>query len=189
MTAAFLFFLPMGALSYSLDFGEAGNRAYPDRASRRLLHGVAKLFGVFLAVCGNLVAFVYHLEVGKAHLAFGEIPARQAHVWLGLMAVGGACVMAASGLYKFIAATRDSAKLFRWHGLLGPLVWVCGLLCICIAAYFEYLEGAGHYTPGQVAAIIVAVVVVLVATAVQSRLAPRDHLDDHEEDHKSGLLQ
>lgn len=212
MTVAFLLLLPLGLLSYSLDLGEAGNRAYPDRDSRRVLHGVLQLLGTCLAVCGYLVAFVYHAARGRDHLALSynpPIPSRVAHVFLGLFAVAGLVVMTASGLYKFVVAARDGLRArVKWHGMLGPAVWVSGLLCICLAAYFEFLENSNvppqppctsqpcpsHWSAGQVAAIVIGVVAAAVGVAVQSRLTDVSHivpgpeLDDYESD-KRGLLQ
>jgi hypothetical protein len=138
MSVAFLLLMPLGVLSYGIDLGERGNAAYPDRDSRRVLHGILNLLGACLAVCGYLVAFVFHAAKGKdlaGHLALNfnggpNIPSRTAHVFLGLFAVLGSVVMAASGLYKFVVVARDGHKrLFPWHGLLGPVVWVCG----CVA--------------------------------------------------------
>ena len=135
MSVAFLLLLPLGVLSYGVDLGEAGNAAYPDRDSRRVLHGVMNLFGACLAVCGYLVAFVYHAAKGKdlaGHLALNfnggpAIPARTAHVFLGLVAVLGSIAMAASGLYKFVVVARDGhRRVFKWHAYAGPVVWGCG---------------------------------------------------------------
>lgn len=135
MSVAFLLLMPLGVLSYGIDLGERGNAAYPDRESRRVLHGTLNLLGACLAGCGYLVAFVYHAAKGKdlaGHLALNfnggpAIPSRTVHVFLGLAAVFGSLVMAVSGLYKFVVAARDGQKrLFKWHGLLGPLVWLCG---------------------------------------------------------------
>ena len=140
MSVAFLLLLPLGVLSYSVDLGEAGNAAYPDRDSRRVLHGVLNLFGACLAVCGYLVAFVYHAAKGKdlaGHLALNfnggpAIPSRTAHVFLGLIAVLGSVVMAASGLYKFVVVARDGhRRVFRWHSYAGPVVWGCGCVRVC----------------------------------------------------------
>ena len=141
MSVAFLLLLPLGVLSYSVDLGEAGNAAYPDRDSRRVLHGVLNLFGACLAVCGYLVAFVYHAAKGKdlaGHLALNfnggpAIPSRTAHVFLGLIAVLGSVVMAASGLYKFVVVARDGhRRVFRWHSYAGPVVWGCGCVRGCV---------------------------------------------------------
>lgn len=53
--------------------------------------------------------------------------------------------MSRAGLYKFVIVTRDRRKSFKLHGAFGPFVWICGLVCIGLAAYFEYLEGFGGY--------------------------------------------
>ena len=79
----------------------------------------------------------------------------------------------------------------------------CSLLCICLAAYFEFLEAdkssasykpGPHWNGGAVTAIVIGVVAVVVGVAVQSRLGDRSHLmrsledEDEESDGKRGGL-
>ncbi len=92
------------------------------------------------------------------------------------MALGGSVLMCVAGLYKYIASTRDNAKVLSIHGKVGPAVWVCGHICICLAAWFEYLEGAGHWTIGQAAAIWIGVGALFLALVAHSHMGSRDHL-------------
>lgn len=179
MCIAFLLLIPLGLISYVGDFGERGNAAFPDKESRRLVHGVLTIIAAFLIVTGYLVAFVYHEAKGIEHLALTDNQGtwtRPAHVFIGLIALGGAALQASAGLYKFVAATRDRAAVLRVHGTLGPVVWIAGLLCVCLAAWFEYLEGAGHWTIGQATAIWLGVAALAGAVLALMRFGTRNHV-------------
>jgi hypothetical protein len=198
MTVAFMLLFPLGVLSYVVDFGEAVNSSYPDRASRRILHGTFNSFGVFVTICGYLIAFTYHVNSGKSHLASGESVARQAHSWIGLITIIAIAILGISGLYKFIVGARDNEKILKWHGLVAPVVWIMGLVNICIAAYF-LIGDESSWTVGIAAIIMASAVVVAVSTMVHLRLGARDHvgsfngIDGDEEEEvgskKRGLLQ
>ena len=64
---------------------------------------------------------------------------------------------------------------------LGPLAWLLGLLCISLAAYFEYKEKdevppKRAWTLGQAVAIWVALFALAAAVAVQHRFGSTAHL-------------
>ena len=198
MTVAFMLLFPLGVLSYVGDFGEAVNNSYPDRASRRVLHGTFNAFGVFVTICGYLIAFTYHVNSGKSHLASGESVARQAHSWIGLITIIAIAILGISGLYKFIVGARDNEKILKWHGMVAPLAWVLGLVNICIAAYF-LIGDSSSWSVGIAAIIMVSAFTVAVLTTVHLRLGNREHVgsfngvdgDEEEEvgSKKRGLLQ
>jgi hypothetical protein len=194
MTIAFMLLFPLGVLSYVGDFGEALNSSYPDRASRRVLHGTFNAFGVFVTIVGYLIAFTFHENVGKSHLASGESVARQAHSWIGLITIISITIIGISGLYKFIVGARDNEKIFKWHGLVAPLCWFLGLVNICIAAFF-LIGDSSNWTVGIAAIIIVSAVTVAVLTTVHLRLGARDHVESFQDDDEEvgsknrGLLQ
>jgi hypothetical protein len=116
---------------------------------------------------------------GIEHLALRDNDGtwtRPAHVFIGLFALAGVFIQAAAGLYKYVVATRDRTRVMRWHTALGPAVWMCGLICIGLAAWFEYLEGAGHWSIGQVAAIWIGVAAVLGSVLAHIKYGTRDHV-------------
>ena len=98
----------------------------------------------------------------------------------------------AAALLTRRAAARSSA----------PILSARSLLCICLAAYFEFLEAdksspsykpGPHWSGGAVTAIVLGVVAVAVGVAVQSRLGDRSHLmasmeDEEDDGGKRGLL-
>lgn len=77
-----------------------------------------------------------------------------------------------AGLVKFVQrdgpAPPPAGGLLSYHGLFGPFVWLCGLLCIVLALYFEYLEvpphDAQHWTLDQI--LVAGVLVATLAAAV-----------------------
>ena len=150
MSLAFLFCFPVAMLAYVLDSPPALVAAYlPDKRARRVLHGACNLAGTLLTVSGFVLAFTYHEALGKPHAGLNE-PAwhqtlsRPAHIIIGYMvviAIFGQCV---AGLVKFVQrdgpAPPPAGGPLSYHGLVGPAVWLLGLLCIALALYFEYLE-------------------------------------------------
>lgn len=181
MCLAFLFFMPMGLLSYVFDFGPKGNTAYPDRASRRLLHGTANLLAALFAISGYLIAFVYHQANGITHLALDqEDKSRTAHVFIGLIALSGIGLQSIVGLWKMVTFTREGRKVLPQHGKVGPLVWVCGLLCVCLAAWFEYrenfTENKVRWLLGQVLAIWGGIFLLAITVLLQLYKGTRAHV-------------
>lgn len=79
-----------------------------------------------------------------------------------------------------MVATRDNINIVRHHGMIGPIIWLCGLLCICLAGYFEYLEGAGHWTIGQAASIWIGIAILAFVVTLFVRKGNRDHILVHE---------
>jgi hypothetical protein len=90
-------------------------------------------------VVGYLVAFTVHQANGVSHIAAGQPAIRQAHVWLGYVTLAGVVLQVLVGLYKYIVKTRDNARTATWHGKLGPLVWLVGIVTICAFVIFVVL--------------------------------------------------
>lgn len=180
MVGAFLLALPLGLVSYAFDFGPRGNAAYPSTGARRVLHGTANMLAAFLALCGYLVAFVWHQARGQSHLALDATEkTRTAHVWLGMLALAGVAFQSGVGLWKLVKLTREGRKTATYHGKVGPAVFLVGLTCICLAAWFEYKENSPtnvSWSLGQVAAIWTAVAAVGGAVLATLYLAPRAHV-------------
>lgn len=196
MCLGFLLFFPLGIVSYSFDFGASGNSFCPTRESRRFLHGVLMFLGAACVLAGYLLAFVHHEAVGSDHLALTrQTPTRPAHVILGILAISGVVAQIISGLYKAIVATRDGeVKVLAVHGLvIGPLVWLAGLTCIALAAWFEYRENFGvdappsaagkHWSVEQMVGIWIALLLLALAVFIarwRGARAPAAAADDYE---------
>jgi len=129
-----------------LDLGPLG-WLLPDGLARRAFHGACMALGTAFALCGYFVAYTYHEDKGMPHLPFAlpevQSPlARSAHVVIGLVAVGGCVLQSLVGLAKVLAEARGGGgpRALRLHGLVGPAVWLCGVTCVALAAYFEYMS-------------------------------------------------
>ena len=64
---------------------------------------------------------------------------------------------------------------------MGPIVWLVGLLCIALAAYFEYAEKdevppKRAWTLPQAAAIWVGLAALIAAVVAQHRFGGTSHL-------------
>lgn len=181
MSVAFCFLMPMGILSYGADLGNKGNAVYPTKSSRRLLHGYFASLAVCFAVSAYLIAFVYHQANGITHLALDqEDKSRTAHVFIGLITLGGLCLQGIVGLWKMVKLTRDGQRTLLAHGKLGPAVWMGGLLCIALAAWFEYQENFTEHKIRwllpQVIAIWAGLLVLAVAVCVHLYIGSRAHI-------------
>ena len=89
--------------------------------------------------------------LGKPHAGLNEPPAhatlsRPAHIILGYMVIIAIFLQCCAGLVKYVQrdgiapAAVPKGGILAQHGRFGPLVWCCGLVCIVLAVYFEYLE-------------------------------------------------
>lgn len=66
---------------------------------------------------------------------------------------------------------------------MGPLLWTLGLVCIGLAAWFEYYEhvrpgaaGEGHWSIGQAVAMWLGLGALWAAVTAHAHLGSRDHL-------------
>lgn len=80
-----------------------------------------------------------------------------------------------------LSRTRARTAPIDCAAHLGPLAWLLGLLCISLAAYFEYKEKdevppKRAWTLGQAVAIWVALLALAAAVAVQHRFGSTAHL-------------
>lgn len=186
MCAAFVGLVPLGVLSYRADLGRAGNAAFPDKLSRRVLHGTFNLLALFFAATAFLVAFVYHQTIGQKHLpwtndAYSDgkhsTVARSIHVVLGYTVLAGLALQVLAGLYKFVQRTKygESGDKLTLHGRVGPVVWLLGLVCIALAAYFEWQEKA-FKAPGTTWGLGTAVTVWLGLATVVGLVVAHVHL-------------
>jgi hypothetical protein len=128
MVVGFVFLMPLAALSYSADCGKRGNNLYPDRSSRRVVHGTLNLVASMFVILGYLVAFVYHQakprpppnEGISTHLPFGlpdeySPKARSAHVIIGWCSLAGTVILMLTGLFKFVQSHKGT-RVMTWHG-------------------------------------------------------------------------
>lgn len=200
MSLAFLLCFPVAMLAYVLDEPSASVAAWlPDKRARRVLHGACNLAGTLLTVAGFVLAFTYHEALGKPHAGLNEpawhqTASRPAHIIIGYMvviAIFGQCV---AGLVKFVQrdgpAPPPTGGLLSYHGLVGPVVWLLGLLCIVLALYFEYLEvpphDMKHWSLGQIL-VAGALIAALAVSVLVSICRPRAKADAESDDAR-GLL-
>jgi ABC-type sugar transport system permease subunit len=175
-----------------MDFGRKLNGVFPTRESRRPLHGALLLLAAIFILLGYLVAFTCHEHGCSAkHPAQNHFPwtwepavnspnARSAHVVIGLIAVIAVALQTAAGLYKAVQLEKTRERVLAWHGVVGPLIWLCGITCVALAAYFEYMEkdvtGKTAWTLQQMILILVALVVLVSLVTVHLRCGTKRHV-------------
>lgn len=89
------------------------------------------------------------------------------------------------GMMKYVTLTKDGVPTARWHGMVGPAVWIIGLVCIGLAGWFEYQEGPGHWTLGQAVAIWVLLIALAASVLLHLYKGNRDHVNDNSADMES----
>jgi hypothetical protein len=170
--------LTLGLVAYVSSFGEAVNSRFPDRASRRLLHGTLGLLAACCLLVGYLTAFTAHEARGASHRAAGSPLAHQAHVWAGYATLALVAAQAVVGMHKYVLKTRDNLRFAAWHAKAGPALWALGLVCVMLGAWAVFGPGA----VGAAVAIILVVAALLVAGLAQALTAARLGGDDHKLD-------
>lgn len=204
MSLAFVFCFPIAQLAYVLP----SSFFIPEsKRDRRVVHAACNLSGTILVLLGFTVAYVYHAALNKPHAGLNE-PAwhetwtRPAHVITGYIVVIAILIQCCAGLAKYVLKERQVEgglldKALKYHGRLGPVVWILGLFCICLALYFEYLEvpphDAAHWTLGQiaVAGVLIIALAISLILALHSRRSVEQKLDDEHGDdgaYRSGLI-
>ena len=126
MVLGFVLFMPLGVLTYVMDFGRKINGGYPTRESRRPLHGALLLLSAICILIGYLVAFACHQNGCSKHLAQNHLPfwepstnspiARSAHVVIGIIAIIAVALQTGMGLYKAVQFEKTKTRVLPWHG-------------------------------------------------------------------------
>jgi len=178
--------------------GPLAARLLPDETARHALHGGANLLGVLCAVSGFMIAFTYHQVGGKDHTALtGEVGThrtwtRPAHVITGYAVLLGLLAQSTAGLCKFVARSGGGggALLRAAHARAGPVLWLAGLACIALAAYFEYLEvppqDKPHWSGAQLAAVLALLAALAAAVLGLLGAGSRAHAAADAEDDEGG---
>ena len=129
MIVGFCFLMPLGVLSYVMDFGRRGNAAFPSLESRRSLHGILLFLSALCIVVGFIIAFTCHERGCGIHKVQNHMPwtwqpatnspnVRSAHVVIGYIAVGLTVMQAAIGMYKAVTLTKTGSRVFPQHSAL-----------------------------------------------------------------------
>jgi hypothetical protein len=192
---AFLLLFPIGMTSHALELHAAQKLS---ERSRHALHGGCSLLGTLFSIGGFLIAFTYHelkLSLGlqtNAHSGLsGEVGThntwtRPAHAILGYIVLIGLFIQSAAGLGMHAFPSLHNTAVF-FHRRIGPALWVGGLVCICLAGYFEYLEVPNlaphdkpHWSGSQLAAIIITVGLLGASVLGLLSLGRREAKDDEQ---------
>lgn len=167
MTIGFALLLSLGVVSYVSDYGTIINRRFPDRVSRRLLHGGLQAFGTMFILLGYLTHFTAVQASGGSHIAAGKPAWAQVHAWLGIITLVGVLLQGVVGCYKYVVRTREGTPIMKWHGYLGLVIWFLGLANIAVAAYGKfYASGGAGVTTAVVVWILLAALVGLTFITV-----------------------
>jgi len=209
MTLAFTLCFPIAMLSYVVELPSGW---LPTKRSRRILHGACNLMGTLFSICGFVLAFTYHEALGKVHTGLsGEVGThavwyRPAHIILGYIVLLGIFLQCVFGLVKYVqredpnqsSATPSSTPILSLHGKIGPLFWACGLICILLAVYFEYLEVPPQDKPHwNLTQLVISIIFVLglflsvswmLATSTRIGAHQKSVDDDNDEEGSVSLL-
>ncbi len=126
MIVGFCLLMPLGVLSYVMDFGRRGNAMFPSWDSRRTLHGMLLFFSTACILIGFAIAFTCHERGCGPHKIQPHLPwtwepdanypsVRSAHVIIGYIVVAITVLQAGVGLYKAVALTKTGSRVFLLH--------------------------------------------------------------------------
>ena len=127
MIVGFAFLMPLGALSYVMDFGRRGNAAFPSWDSRRSLHGILMLLSALCVIIGFAIAFACHDRGCGIHKVQNHLPwtwepeanspnVRSAHVVIGYIVIALTLAQAVAGMYKSVALVKSGSRVLALHG-------------------------------------------------------------------------
>lgn len=157
MTAGFVLCMPAGILVYKA----AGLGTL---AEKRNLHIALQCAGGVCVLLGYAVAYYVHAAKDKPHIPW-ERPdkTRLLHVLLGLAAIGGVVLQAASGAWRRYVG--GSGALPASHSPLGVPVVLAALGAFALAALARYKDN--HWSGLQLV-LICGLLVAVGATLVQA---------------------
>jgi len=120
-----------GITSYVMSFGSKVNEQFPNRTSRRVMHGSIQIVSTAFAAMGVMTVIGTHSVNGLSNVGAGHVSnAYKVHAWLGYVSVGFILAQALSGLLKMVVKARDGRNILGCHGLSGMGVY---LLCMATA--------------------------------------------------------
>lgn len=179
MTLGFGFCMTNALISYKVDLCGF----LPTRGSRRGLHGLLNLFAFTCSLAG--VGLMYASE-GSPTLTEGLYPKygsrySQAHVIIGWGALIGTLLVSSFGMLKLAikstgANDGDVLPGAFMHGFFGQLVWVFGMINICIGSS-EQIWGLPNGVIVMAALLIPTVLAMIYVVPTSVRAAPGQHAD------------
>lgn len=167
MSAGVLVFLTQGVLAYIANYG--AKLPVEDRAGRRTVHGVLQLLAVSCLCVGYMVAYTGVRGGILTHDWPGVPDSAYAHVWLGYITLGLMGVQFVVGVLKLRRRERDGRAVLKWHGQLGPLLYLLALLTIMFGVNARF--SADH--TGFAVGITITLCAVFLGAVVALFCGPR----------------
>ena len=177
MTISFLFCMTQGIHSYLVGFGSNGNmgnngiendndnhdndRSNHNKNRSRMYHGILMLVALITAFGGYIAIYIAHSN-GKGHTAVGDTFIKQFHTWFGYLILVGILFQSLVGLSKYILLYKQSRSFAKFHGLLGPLLWLFGCFNIFLGVWFWSSSSNNLFLQIVLSLSIISIVVVTI---------------------------
>lgn len=100
---------------------------------QRFLHANIQILGSVSILIGIVCIWISHAKKGQSQFGLESTLIKKAHVWLGWSIVLLLCLQVIVGALKY---SKPEVKFAKWHGKLGKVILLFGLLNINIAIFF-----------------------------------------------------
>jgi len=161
MTISFLFCMTQGIHSYLVGFGNDRNNHDNNKNKSRMYHGIFMLFAFITAFGGYIAIYIAHSN-GKGHTAVGDTFIKQFHTWFGYIILLGILFQSLVGLSKYVLLYKQGRSFAKFHGLMGPLLWLFGCFNIFLGVWFWSSSSNNLFLQIILSLSIISIVVITI---------------------------
>jgi hypothetical protein len=172
MTISFLICMTQGIHSYLIGFGGDddggdggdgngnGNGNGNNRTNKsRTYHGILMMVALLTAIGGYVAIYIAHSN-GKGHTAVGDPYIKQFHTWFGYIILVGIVFQSLIGITKYTLLKTQNRNFAKFHGLMGPMLWIWGCINIFLGVWFWSSESYNLFL--QIIISISILIIVLI---------------------------
>jgi Eukaryotic cytochrome b561 len=151
-----------GVVSYVTDLGP-WNKSFPDRKSRRLLHGTIQFIGSSLFIIGYLLVTAFNKVNASENSSYVPTMLDLSHMYLGNIIIGLIVLQMTLGIRKLIILSKEGRVSHVFHSVfLGPLLFTIIVVNMSLGISSIFYEGsnANNFVSGIIAACLILLLVI-----------------------------
>ena len=116
--------------------GNDGNGNGNNRTNKsRTYHGILMIIALLTAIGGYVAIYIAHSN-GKGHIASGDPYIKKFHTWFGYIILVGIVFQSLIGITKYTLLKTQNRNFAKFHGLMGPMLWIWGCINILLGVWF-----------------------------------------------------